>query len=191
VQKNVISSGDAIKEVECHAMNNKGSDTTGVKVRIRARHFVLAAGGIGAPALLLRSELADPYNLVGKRTFLHVTAGSAARMPKKMEAYYGAPQTITSNEFLWRDGTVGKLGYKMEAAPLQPVLAATVFSAFGQEHADAMTKLSYAQPLIALMRDGFNEQSVGGTVKLNDDGSPVLDYPLNDYLWDGIRQAYD
>jgi len=186
----LINQGDTIKEVECHAMNSMGSDTTGIQVRIRARHIVLAAGGIGTPALLLRSELPDPHERIGKRTFLHVTAGSAARMPKKMEAYYGAPQTITSNEFLWRDGIAGKLGYKIEAAPLQPALAATVFSAFGQEHADVMAEISYAQPLIALMRDGFNDESVGGTVKLNDDGSPVLDYPLNDYLWDGIRHAY-
>ena len=186
----LISKGDTIKEVECHAMNDRGADTTGVKVRIRARHIVLAAGGIGTPALLMRSKLPDPYERVGKRTFLHVTAGSAARMPEKIEAFYGAPQTITSNEFLWRDGTAGKMGYKIEAAPLQPALAATVFGEFGQAHADVMANISHAQPLIALMRDGFNEQSVGGTVKLNDDGSPVLDYPLNNYLWDGIRHAY-
>lgn len=186
----LIVKGDSVKEVECHAMDTKGADTTGIKVTIRARHIVLAAGGIGTPALLLRSKLPDPNEDVGKRTFLHVTVGTAARMKEKIEPYYGAPQTITSNEFLWRDGVTGKMGYKMESAPLQPALAATVFSEFGQDFADAMANLSHAQPLIALMRDGFNEQSVGGTVRLNDDGSPVLDYPLNDYLWEGIRHSY-
>jgi choline dehydrogenase-like flavoprotein len=186
----LIRNGDAITEVECHAMNAKGADTTGIKVNIRARHIVLAAGGIGTPALLLRSSIPDPYERVGKRTFLHVTVGTAARMKEKIEPYYGAPQTISSNEFLWRDGVTGKMGYKMESAPLQPALAATVFADFGQKFADVMATISHTQPLIALMRDGFNEQSIGGTVKLNSDGSPVLDYPLNDYTWEGIRHAY-
>lgn len=46
------------------------------------------------------------------------------------------------------------------------------------------------QSVIALLRDGFHEDSPGGTVSLRDDGSPVLDYPITDYLWQGIRQAY-
>jgi choline dehydrogenase-like flavoprotein len=40
------------------------------------------------------------------------------------------------------------------------------------------------------MRDGFHEQSPGGTVKLRGDGSPVLDYPLTDYVLDGARRAF-
>ena len=186
----LITKGDKVREVQCHALNSIGSDTTGIKVTVRARHVVLAAGGIGSPALLLRSNLPDPHQRVGKRTFLHVTAGSAARMPEKINAFYGAPQTIHSNEFLWRDGVAGEMGYKIEAAPLHPVLTATVFGSFGQEHADVMANFSHAQPLIALMRDGFHEQSPGGTVQLNDDGSPILDYSLNDYYWRGIKRAY-
>lgn len=186
----LISKGDKVHEIECFALNENGSDTSGIKVSMRAKHIVLAAGGIGSPALLLRSDLPDPNGRVGKRTFLHVTAGTAALMPEKIEAYYGAPQTIHSNEFLWRDGVSGEMGYKIETAPLHPVLAATVFGSFGQAHADVMENFSNAQPLIALMRDGFNEQSLGGSVRLNSDGSPVLDYSLNDYYWRAIRHAY-
>jgi choline dehydrogenase-like flavoprotein len=186
----LIRKGDAIKELECHAMTENGSDITGIKVHVQARHFVLAAGGIGSPALLLRSRLPDPHSRVGKRTFLHVTAGTTALMPEKIKAYYGAPQSASSNEFLWRDGVSGEMGYKIETAPLHPVLAATVFGKFGQLHADVMENIPHAQPLIAIMRDGFHEQSPGGTVRINGDGSPVLDYPLNDYTWRAVRRAY-
>jgi len=43
--------------------------------------------------------------------------------------------------------------------------------------------------VIALMRDGFHAQSPGGTVGLRGDGTAVLDYPLNDYFWEGARRA--
>lgn len=186
----LISNGDKINEVECYALSANGSDTTGIKINFRARHIVVSAGSIGSPALLLRSNLPDPNQRVGKRTFLHVTVGSVALMPEKIEAYYGAPQTVYSNQFLWRDGVTGEMGYKIEAAPLHPALAATVFGKFGQTHADVMKNFSYAQPLIAIMRDGFHEQSTGGTVRLRSDGSPELDYPTNDYLWRAVRNAY-
>jgi choline dehydrogenase-like flavoprotein len=41
-----------------------------------------------------------------------------------------------------------------------------------------------------LLRDGFHPESQGGRVLLRDDGSPLLDYPLNDFLFDGVRRAY-
>jgi choline dehydrogenase len=40
------------------------------------------------------------------------------------------------------------------------------------------------------MRDGFVAQSEGGSVSLAADGSPILDYDLSDYVWDGARRAY-
>ena len=39
------------------------------------------------------------------------------------------------------------------------------------------------------MRDGFNEQSQGGTVDLKHDHAPIIDYPITDFVWDGMRRA--
>jgi choline dehydrogenase-like flavoprotein len=181
---------DRISMLECSALDSKGSDPTGVRIRIRAKHFVAAGGGIESPALLMRSRVPDPSGLLGRRTFLHVTAGSAAIMPERIDPYYGAPQSVYSNEFLWRDGVDGEVGYKMETAPLHPVLAATAFKAWGEAHAGFMQQLPHIQPLIALMRDGFHEDSPGGRVHLRDDGTSVLDYPMTDYLWRGVRAAF-
>jgi choline dehydrogenase-like flavoprotein len=39
-----------------------------------------------------------------------------------------------------------------------------------------------------LLRDGFHDQSRGGSVQLQG-GAAVLDYPLTDFLWEGVRRA--
>jgi len=39
------------------------------------------------------------------------------------------------------------------------------------------------------MRDGFHPQSTGGQVSTRRDGSPILDYPISRYVWEGIRQS--
>ena len=52
-----------------------------------------------------------------------------------------------------------------------------------------MKHFANTHALLALLRDGFHEQSAGGSVQLKDDGSPVLDYPISDFVWDGVRRS--
>ncbi len=110
-------------------------------------------------------------------------------MPGRVDGFAGAPQTIYSDHFLDSLPLDGPLGYKLEAPPLHPILVATTFPSFGAAHAAWMRDLPYMQVVIALMRDGFHAQSSGGSVALQNDGTPVLDYPLNDYFWNGARRA--
>jgi choline dehydrogenase-like flavoprotein len=53
-----------------------------------------------------------------------------------------------------------------------------------------MRELANMHIQIALLRDGFHAESPGGTVRLRDDGTPVLDYPLTPYVWEGVRRAF-
>ena len=66
---------------------------------------------------------------------------------------------------------------------------ATKLIGTGEAHAVLMRQFNQLQVTIALLRDGFHPQSQGGTVQLDDSGQPVLDYPISDYLWQGMRQA--
>jgi choline dehydrogenase-like flavoprotein len=70
------------------------------------------------------------------------------------------------------------------------VLASITLPGHGSAHARWMHDLPRMQVLIALVRDGFHPGSAGGTVTLREDGTPVLDYPLTPYLFDGMRRAF-
>jgi choline dehydrogenase-like flavoprotein len=159
-------------------------------MRLRARHFVLSAGAIGSPGLMLASELPDPHLVAGRRTFLHPTVVCAAVMPERVEGYLGAPQTVYSDHFLDSIPLAGPAGFKLEAPPVHPILAGITLPGFGAVHAQWMAKLPFLQVTIALVRDGFHPESGGGRVRLRMDGSPVLDYHLSPYLWDGVQRAW-
>ena len=178
-----------ISSLVCIGLDRRGVDPTPRRITIRARSYVCAAGAIGTPALLLRSELPDPHGLLGTRTFLHPTLVSAALMPDEVNGFSGAPQTIYSDHFLHGGPVDGPIGYKLEAPPVHPILAATTLSGHGPAHAEWMAQLPHMHVLVALLRDGFHPLSIGGTVKLGDDSTPVLDYALTDYVWDGARRA--
>jgi len=159
------------------------------RIFVTARHFVLAGGAINNPGLMLRSLLVDPYNTLGKRTFLHPSPVSAAIMDEKVEAFTGAPQSIYSDHFLDTMPHDGPVGFKLEAPPIHPILAGITLQGFGEAHAMWMKRLPNMHVAIALLRDGFHPQSTGGQVAIRNDGSPVLDYRISDYLWAGMRHS--
>jgi choline dehydrogenase-like flavoprotein len=181
--------GDRVHALQCAAMDARGTMPTPIRIAIRARAFIACAGAIGTPALLLRSGVPDPYGVIGRRTFLHPTVVSAALMPERIDGFSGAPQSVYSDQFLDTTPTDGPIGFKLEAPPIHPLLTATTLPNHGLVHAEKMHEFRHLHVLLALLRDGFHTQSAGGTVRLADDGTPVLDYPLNDYVWEGVRRA--
>lgn len=186
----LVMKGDRIDHLEASALSADNVTPSGVTVTLKARHFVVAASAIGSPGLLLRSDVPDPYGRLGKRTFLHPVNATLARMPEKTDPYYGAPQSLYSDHFNFSQGVDGPAGFKLEVPPLHPAMSAGVIPGHDQAQLDDLTKLPWLQSMIALVRDGFHADSPGGTVSLRDDGSPVLDYPVTDYLWTGLRDAY-
>jgi len=158
-------------------------------IKIVAKHYVLAAGAINSPAVLLRSQAPDPHGLLGQRTFLHPVVMSAAVMAQKVEGWQGAPQTLYSDHFLETQAIDGPIGYKLEAPPLHPVIFASTVPGFGEQQAAMLRNFANTHVLLALLRDGFHAQAPGGQVKLRSDGSPVLDYPLTEFVMEGARRA--
>ena len=159
-----------------------------IKLSFKAKHYIVAAGAIGSPALLLRSKVPNPSGRLGKHTYLHPSAISGALFEDTIAGHSGAPQSIYSDQFVWPNN--GQIGFKLEVPPLHPVLMATKLTGVAQSHAALMQQFNQLQVVIALLRDGFHPDSQGGTVLLSDNGEPVLDYPISDYLWQGVQKAY-
>ncbi len=186
----LLIEGDKVTGIQCQAMDDRCVAPTGRTITVKAKHYILSGGGINTPAILLRSNAPDPHNRAGKRTFIHVVNFSAAQFDQVVNPFYGAPQSIYSDHFQWDDGTTGRMSFKLEVPPMQPALTATLLGRFGIDNAMRMEQLPHTNAMLALLRDGFHPDSATGTVELRSDGSPVLDYPMTDYTWDGIRRAF-
>lgn len=178
-----------VQALECLPARPNGGHAGGGKTLISARHYVLAAGAINSPGVLLRSQAPDPHGRLGKRTFLHPVVMSAAVMDQKVEGWQGAPQTIYTDHFLHTQAIDGAMGFKLEAPPLHPLIFASTVCGFGQEQASLLKQFAHTHVLLALLRDGFHDAAAGGQVHLRGDGSVVLDYPLTPFVMDGARRA--
>ncbi len=186
----LVIDGHQVRGVVCKPVAINGAmATSATPTLVTARHVVVAGGAINSPALLLRSKAPDPHGRLGRRTFLHPVVVSMAVFDEAIEGWQGAPQTMYTDHFLEQHALSGPIGYKLEAPPLHPVIASSTLPGFGAEQAQALRDFPRTQALLALLRDGFHEQSPGGSVGLRSDGSPVLDYPLTDYVMEGARRA--
>jgi hypothetical protein len=126
---------------------------------------------------------------VGRRTFLHPTLFTFGRMPDEVNGFHGAPQSAYSDHFQWQHVADGPMGFKIEAVPMHPAFASVIIRGFGLEHRQRLNDLKYTSGFLALLRDGFHPDSLGGCVQLRPDGSPVVDYPINGYLLEGAKRA--
>lgn len=173
-----------VSRLEAINMPGLGNTVGQIKLVVHAKKFIVAAGAIGTPALLMRSKVRDESGQIGKRTFLHPTVISGAIFDEEIEPFLGAPQSIYSDHYLWQD-----YGFKLEVPPVHPLLLASTLMQQGEQHRELMLKLKNLQVCIALQRDGFSPDSVGGEVKLHNDGYPFLDYEWNSQMGEGFRQA--
>lgn len=186
----LLVQGTRVTGVECVALDERGIRPTGRRVHLHAPWVIVAAGAIQSPALLLRSQVPDPHARLGKRTFLQIHNYSLSFMREKIQPFYGAPQSIYTNQFTWRDGVTGRAGFNMEVVGAQPVVSMSFWKGLGTGMADFARRLPHLHILVSQIRDGFHEDSQGGVVKLRRDGAGVLDYPVGDFIRDGIRASW-
>jgi choline dehydrogenase-like flavoprotein len=175
----LVEAGGEIVRAEGTLLRGLGHETTGKKVSITAKRFVASGGAINTPGLLLRSGINDS-DRVGLRTFLHPALVGIGDYPEKIEAYYGAPQSIASHHFGHRGDEVG---FFLEAAPIHPVLASAIMPSFGAQHRTEFARLPHVAGHIAIAVDGFHDDVPGGRVRVRDSGAPLLDYPIPERLW--------
>ena len=185
----LLIDGDTVTGVEVRPLNND-KVPTGATVTVKAKTVIASGGGIQTPALLMRSDAPDPQGRVGKRTFLHPTTFTFGIYDQEVAPYYGAPQSLYSDEFVFKHGVDGPAGYKLEMMPMHPGLTGALMGGYGGDARNEIERLPNLASSIALLRDGFHADNPGGNVELRDNGEPVIDYPVDAYLLEGAKRSH-
>jgi choline dehydrogenase-like flavoprotein len=180
-----VANGRAVA-VHAVAMEDHRDRATARRLVIRPRVVVAAGGAINSPALLLRSGLTE--GPVGLRTMLHPVVAITGDYPQPIEGWAGAPQSVASHAHI--DRGPDRVGYFLETAPIQPMLAATAMPVFGTAQRDRMRTLGHVASLIAVCADGLTPEETGGRVSLRADGRIRVDYPIGPALVEAWRDAH-
>ncbi|MEZ4319516.1 MAG: GMC family oxidoreductase [Myxococcota bacterium] len=175
-----------VKSVQAVVMQRGVDRPTPTRVTITPKVVVSSCGAINGPALFLRSGL-DGGGRVGRRTFIHPVVAVLAEYEERIQPFYGAPQSVSSHEFV--DRGPDQYGFFLEAAPLQPMLAASAGWVFGETLDAQMQRLPHLSVVIALHVDGLLAGDEGGTVTLKGD-RPSVSYPVGPRLQAAMKDAH-
>jgi choline dehydrogenase-like flavoprotein len=155
---------------------------------VKPRVTVVSGGAINSPGLLLRSGL-DGDGRVGTRTWVHPVVGTLAEMPFAVNAFAGAPQSVSSHQFIERGKD--KIGYFLEVPPLQPMLGSIASAGTGTQVQDLLSRLPFINAMLAITVDGLLPEENGATVRLRDGAMSkyAISYDFQPPHWEAFRDA--
>ncbi len=143
------------------------------RVTIEAKAFCISASATGTPTLLQRSEIPDPYNLVGSRLFLHPGAAIAGVFSQTLESWRGIPQSYECTEFL-EFGKDSRKRVWILPAFAHPVGVSSILSEFGADHAAFLKDYPRMASFSAMLHD-----ETCGSVRPKGDFGVSIEYWMN------------
>jgi len=108
-----------------------------------------------------------------------------AMFEEPVEAFYGAPASVSCHHFADRGEQVG---YFLETPPVHPMLAGITFPGLGDQHRRFLERLAHAQATIALLIDGHHDDP-GGHIRVDGSGRTRISYPLHPAVREAAAHA--
>lgn len=166
---------DGRRVTQAHAWTRQPSTGTPLQeVTINAEVFCLSASGTGSAAILKRSEVPDPGDLVGSRIHLHPGAAVAGIFDEYVGAWRGVPQGYECTEFLdFSPGSENRVW--IIPAFAHPAGVSAILSGFGTEHQFYMSHYSRMAALSPMVHD-----LTSGRVGPRGDFGVEIDYWMNE-----------
>jgi len=143
--------------------------------------FCLSAGGTCSAAILQRSDVPDPNNLVGSRIHLHPGGAVAGVFDKLLEAWRGIPQGYECTEFL---DFAPDSEHRVWIIPAfaHPAGVSAILSGFGAEHQRYMSNYGKMAAFSPMVHD-----MTSGRVSPSGDFGVQIDYWMNQSDRDQMR----
>lgn len=166
VDRVLIENGAAVGVIG----TTRTSDGLPVRLTVRARAVVIAAGSIHTPAVLMRSGLTNEH--IGRNLHLHPTSISYGIYEKPIHGWSGVIMSRYVSQFNNLDNGYGVV---IETAPTHPGIAALVLAwSDGMQHKGVMGRIAHLSNMIIIARDRD-----GGRIALDKDGNPQIHYSLS------------
>ncbi|MBI2339549.1 MAG: GMC family oxidoreductase [Deltaproteobacteria bacterium] len=126
---------------------------------IKARVIYVCAGAVRSPALLLKSGLAAPSPVLGRRLTFHPAMIVYGIHPEEIDGVRGFPKAYYCDEFSKRDR------FLLETCFYYPFVAAKNIGAWGEEEKEIMASYRRLMAILILHHDethAHNRIAVGG-----------------------------
>lgn len=150
------------------------------RYRVSAGTFVVSAGAVNTPALLLRSGLGARLPVLGRYFTAHPALILVAQHDRPITTHHGHPKSFYCDEFAAKDR------FLLETCSYFPFTTAKSLGGFGAEPAALMARMDRLQMILALALDRAVPEN---RVTIDRRGNPVVDYRLSREVLDSLHEA--
>ncbi len=153
---------------------------------VKAKYFVISAGAIASSELLLRNNISNNNDQVGKHLSIHPSSSVLAEFDEDLQGDEGMAMAYYCDEFSVR--RTGKPGFMIESVFVPPSQYSIIAPSFGSTNKKYLKDYNRSAMAGVLVHD-----EPSGSVTLNWRGNAVLDYELSPVdqkkMLDGLKEA--
>lgn len=155
-------------------------ESSHAKVRVKARIFVIAGGGISTPILLLKNRF-DRFNPnIGRHLSLHPILANIGVMAEPIRFYEGIPQCVYVDEL----SPVTGGGFVLEGIGAHPILTSLVLPSFGKRHRELMRDFDKFTVHYVMAKDRPQ-----GRIQVSRSGEISVHYQLHEQDQESLRRG--
>ncbi len=183
----VVTEDGRATGVEARVIDRATLRPTGVKVRVRARAVVAAAGGYGSAVLLLRSKIVNRSGLIGKNLYVNPCSFVFALFDEDVIIWRNIPAGWGSKQFRLprRDGVrYAEGGFLLMPNQLGPSAMAAMLPGFGKDHRALMDQYHRIGGTISWIDDEWP-----GEIRVDREGNPRYHFAVRQDDRDKLRDS--
>ncbi len=139
---------------------------------LKAKKIVVAAGTIQTPALLLRSDLQNKFGTIGASLHAQPAINILGEFNDEIHGWRGITNPLHIDEW----APLEKGGFFCEPGLLEPSIYGESIPFMGAEHESIMSRYKYMAGGQVLL----NDDGTGGTIGIDGDGNPEVQYELSE-----------
>jgi len=171
-----IFEGDKAVALLVDVIDRRTNRPSGIKMKVIADQFVVAAGGFNSPFFLMQQGLQERLPALGKNLSMNPSSMVHGVYDEEIVLWRNIPAAYGVDQFLQRsyeNNHYKEGGYIMMANQVQPALFAAMVPGYGDMHNDLMRNMPNIGGTISWMDDIPDEL---GEFEMADDGSKVINY---------------
>lgn len=169
---------DRVTGLRARVVHRPSNQLSDIMLTVKAKAFVVAAGGYNSAPFLLRNDLKDRLPMLGRNFGMNPTAVVHGLYDEDIVLWRNIPAAFGVEHFrLARYDASGQYlegGYLLMANQFQPGLLGAMLPLMGDELGEWMTQMARVGGTIGWIDDPAGEL---GELKLNRNGSTKVDYP--------------
>lgn len=172
----LVFNGGSVEALRVKLMDRRRNQPSGVHLTIKAKHFVVAAGGFNSAFFLMQQGLQSRLPALGKHFSMNPSTVVHGIYDQPITLWRNIPAAFGIDEFLQRryeQGSYKEGGYLLMTNQMHPGALAASLPGFGDDHAKLMEQLPNIGGTISWLDDLPHEL---GEIRIGRKGNRVVHY---------------